>query len=303
MSPYGLSFETASSGFEAVDKIRNGETYDIIFMDHFMPKMDGMEATKIIRGTGYTRPMVALTANALAGQAEMFMANGFDGFISKPIDIRQLNVILNRLIRDRYPAEVIEAARQQAAKNNTTKKTEISSDPELAAIFRRDAEKASARLNAVYSNEFRSAEDIKQYVIDIHAMKSALANIGEMGLSAEAHKLEQAGKAEDKSLMMSETSGFLEALHEIIEKSKQKADDNVIMEDSPEDRIYLNEKLLAIQKACEEYDEAAASAALSELEQKKWSHSSKELLNTIGEHLLHSDFEEAAALAKDYMNR
>jgi histone H3/H4 len=61
----------------------------------------------------------------------------------------------------------------------------------------------------------------------------------------------------------------------------------------------LNEKLLVIQKACGEYDETAAGAALSELEQRKWSRPVKELLNAISEHLLHSDFEEAAALAKD----
>jgi CheY-like chemotaxis protein/two-component sensor histidine kinase len=112
MFPYGLSIETAASGAEAISKIKNGAKFDIIFMDHFMPKMDGMEATKIIRELGYMRPIVALTANALVGQADMFMENGFDGFISKPIDIRQLNTTLNKLIRDRYPAETVEAARR-----------------------------------------------------------------------------------------------------------------------------------------------------------------------------------------------
>jgi len=114
MVPYGLSIDTAASGFEAVEKIKKGAEFDVIFMDHMMPKMDGIEATKIIRGMGYTRPIIALTANALAGQAEMFIENGFDGFISKPIDIRQLNSSLNKFIRDRYPAEVVEAARQEA---------------------------------------------------------------------------------------------------------------------------------------------------------------------------------------------
>jgi signal transduction histidine kinase/DNA-binding response OmpR family regulator len=111
MFPYGLSIETAGSGAEAISKIKNGTKFDIIFMDHFMPKMDGMETVKIIRELGYTRPIVALTANALVGQADMFMENGFDGFISKPIDIRQLNIMLNKLIRDRYPIETVEAAR------------------------------------------------------------------------------------------------------------------------------------------------------------------------------------------------
>jgi len=112
LSPYGLSIETAASGFEAVEKVKSGMKFDIIFMDHFMPEMDGIQTVKIIRSLGYTQPVVALTANAISGQADVFLENGFDGFISKPIDIRQLNETLNKLVRDRYPFETVEAARQ-----------------------------------------------------------------------------------------------------------------------------------------------------------------------------------------------
>ncbi|WP_461256660.1 response regulator [Treponema sp. R80B11-R83G3] len=121
LTPYGLSMETALSGKEAIEKINKGITFDIIFMDHFMPEMDGIETVKRIRSLGYTRPIVALTANALAGQAEMFAENGFDGFISKPIDIRQLNDLLNKMIRDKYPEETVEAARR--LKDSLIKKT------------------------------------------------------------------------------------------------------------------------------------------------------------------------------------
>jgi CheY-like chemotaxis protein len=112
LAPYGLSIDTATNGLEAIEKIKSGRVFDIIFMDHFMPGMDGIETTKAIRGFGYTKPIVALTANALTGQAEIFLANGFDGFIPKPIDIRQLNSTLNKLIRDKYPAETVKAARE-----------------------------------------------------------------------------------------------------------------------------------------------------------------------------------------------
>jgi signal transduction histidine kinase/DNA-binding response OmpR family regulator len=305
MSPYGLSIETALSGFEAVEKIKNGATFDIIFMDHYMPKMDGIEATKIIRGLGYTRPIVALTANALAGQAEMFMENGFDGFISKPIDIRQLNVSLNKLVRDMYPPEVVEAARQQAFKFNMDKlaarKAQSASNQELAAIFTRDAEKVLAKLKSIHTYAYRRIDDIRLFVINVHAMKSALANIGEIELSAIALKLEQAGRAEDIPVLMSVTPVFLEALSEVIEKNKPKEDDGDAVEDDSEYiRAYLKEKLLAIQKACEEYDEKTADMALDELRQTKLPHSVRELLDNIAGHLLHSDFEEAANLARDY---
>jgi signal transduction histidine kinase/CheY-like chemotaxis protein/PAS domain-containing protein/HPt (histidine-containing phosphotransfer) domain-containing protein len=305
MTPYGLSVETASSGFEAIDKIKNGAVYDIIFMDHMMPKMDGIEAVKIIRNMGYTYPIIALTANALTGQSEIFMENGFDGFISKPIDIRQLNLSLNKLVRDKQPPEVLDNARQQALKNNMAKSAITEDQPasyyNLAALFVLDAEKAYESLNKLHSNAYRRADDIQTYVINVHAMKSALANIGETGLSAVALKLEQAGKAKDIKIMMAETPAFLEALRETIEKNKPKEDDSdAKAEYSDSDRMYLEEKMLAIQKACGEYDEKTANKALAELGQRKWPHSIKELLDTIALHLLHSNFEDAAELANNY---
>jgi CheY-like chemotaxis protein/HPt (histidine-containing phosphotransfer) domain-containing protein len=327
MAPYSLSVETASSGFETISKIKGGATFDIIFMDHFMPKMDGIETTKALRDLNYKHPIIALTANALTGQAEMFMENGFDGFISKPVDIRQLNAVLNKLIRDKYPPETVEAARRQAAMLHskkpvpeTVQETEPAprrgliqrrgrtSDRELGAIFARDAEKALERLSAIHANIFRRNIDIREYVIDIHAMKGALANIGETGLSTDALKLEQAGREENIKLMLSETPAFLEALRIVIEKTKPKeSDGGDVQEDSVSSEMsdfgtirYLSKKLLVIQKACEKYDETSANLALAELKQKKWPHSINEMLDTITEHLLHSEFEEAKKLTKDY---
>jgi len=101
LQPYELDIDTVNSGFDAIDRVKAGKIYDIIFMDHMMPKMDGIEAVKIIRELGYKEPIIALTANAMTGQAEEFMVNGFDGFISKPIDLRQMNSALNKFVRDK----------------------------------------------------------------------------------------------------------------------------------------------------------------------------------------------------------
>jgi len=267
-----------------------------------MPKMDGMEAAKEIRKLGYTHPIIALTANALAGQAEMFLENGFDGYISKPIDIRQLNASLNKLIRDKYPAEVVEAARKQAGKiiaKSSAESVQPSSDAELAAVFTRDAEKAHAAIKSIISNAFRRDDDFRQYVISVHSMKSALANIGETGLSADALKLELAGRAENISLIMSETPAFLEALGEVIEKNRPAKNEKNIVIEKP-DNAFLAEKLKIIRTACEKYDEITAKEALYELKQKKWPVYTNDLLDTIAEHFLHSDFEEAAKLVKEY---
>ena len=121
LKPYALQIDAVMSGQEAIDLIVNGKEYDAIFMDHMMPEMDGIEATKLIRDLGYTKPIIALTANAVTGQAEVLLQNGFNEFISKPIDIRQLNSILNKFVRDVQPPEVIEASRLQAESRKTKK--------------------------------------------------------------------------------------------------------------------------------------------------------------------------------------
>jgi signal transduction histidine kinase/CheY-like chemotaxis protein len=105
LAPYQLNVELAGSGFLALDLVESGKKYDIIFMDHMMPKMDGIETAQKLRAQGYTGAIIALTANALAGNEEMFMQNGFDGFVSKPIDIHHIDAVLNEFIRDKYPEE------------------------------------------------------------------------------------------------------------------------------------------------------------------------------------------------------
>ena len=105
LKPYKLQVTTASSGFEAIERIKEEQSFDIVFMDHMMPDMDGIETTKILRDMGYNKPIIALSANAVVGQAEVFLEQGFDEFISKPIDTRRLHDILNRWVRDKHCEE------------------------------------------------------------------------------------------------------------------------------------------------------------------------------------------------------
>jgi signal transduction histidine kinase/DNA-binding response OmpR family regulator len=306
MIPYGLNIDLASSGFEAIEKIKQGNTYDIVFMDHMMPNMDGIETTRLLREMGYTRPVVALTANAVAGQEEIFLESGFDGFISKPIDIRHLNVTMNRLVRDKQSSEVIEAANKAKAEMKGRQETgrgQQQVDPQLAEIFARDAKKAAAVLETCMQNNLQNEDDIHMYIINVHAMKSALANIGEAELSAEALRLEQAGRGKDINVMFSETNAFIEKLYNVIKGIKLKEEDDEISEDTEDSLALLNEKLTVIKGACAAFDKKAAKNALGELREKTWSHSTKELLNKIAEHLLHSDFDNAAAIADEYMNK
>ncbi|MDR1566104.1 MAG: response regulator [Treponema sp.] len=119
LMPYGLQVDAVLSGQEAVERVRAEEArYDLIFMDHMMPEMDGIEATRIIRneiGSPYARNVViiALTANAVEGNREMLLENGFNDFVSKPIDIKQLDMVLNRWIRDKQSAATLQEAEDQ----------------------------------------------------------------------------------------------------------------------------------------------------------------------------------------------
>jgi CheY-like chemotaxis protein len=93
---YGLQVDTAKSGDEAIEKIKYN-VYDLVLMDHLMPGMDGMKTARKIRRLkgGYKKlPIVALTINTAAGAKEMFLAGGFNGFISKPIVLREMDEML-----------------------------------------------------------------------------------------------------------------------------------------------------------------------------------------------------------------
>ena len=98
---YGLVTETADGGKESVDKCANND-YDIVFMDHMMPEMDGVEAMKLIKkqalDQGKKIAVVALTANVVSSAREMFQREGFDGFIAKPIDVIEFERVMKHLI-------------------------------------------------------------------------------------------------------------------------------------------------------------------------------------------------------------
>ncbi|MCL2125505.1 MAG: PAS domain S-box protein [Oscillospiraceae bacterium] len=303
LAPYGLMIDSADSGFAAIEKIKNGSVYDIVFMDHMMPKMDGVEATKIIRQMGYKESIVALTANAVSGQAEIFLGNGFNDFIAKPIDVRQLNGVLNRLIRDKQPPEVLEAARKQA-ESRTDKPKEgeaIALDPRFAEVFVRDAVKSLEVLETIVNKGSDCSEDdMRTYVIHVHGMKSALANIGKMELSAIALKLETSGRDGDLNILNNETQIFLDSLRAVVEELTPKKDLGADVVD--EDPEFLRAKLSALKEACDEYDETAMESILAELDGMQWSDSTRALLSSLSEHILHSDFDEIADMLPKYLS-
>ena len=292
--PYKLNVDMSSNGFDVIEKIRSGKEYDLILMDYMMPNMDGLETTKILREMGYKLPIVVLTADAVAGQADKLLENGFNDFIPKPIDIRQLDFVLNRLIRDKQPPEVIEAARRQAwDKKEVPDVMYPSINPIFAEIFARDAGKAVAVMENILKNCL-GEDDLHSYAIHFHGMKSALANINREELSAIAFKLEKSARDGNIKVLTSETPAFINLLRSLVEEITLAEDVGETIGKEEENKPYLCEKLLAIKSACEEYNEVIAEKALSELKNITWSTTTKKLLNTISEHLLHSDFDDVA---------
>jgi len=307
MDLYGLSTDTVSSGFEAIEKINSGSTYDVIFMDHFMPKMDGIQTTKIMRETGYQKPIVALTANAMIGQAEIFIEKGFNGFISKPIDVHQLNTILNKFVRDTQPPEVVDAARKLKAKlkNNSKKNKQANLDEKLTDAFVREAEKAISALKNLLENNFKRQDDLQNYIIVVHSMKSALENIYEPGRAVLAANLEKAGLQKDFTVIKNETPLFIQALESVNKKYKSNEKDAAVYPDnnelSDEDAKFLSEKLSVIKTACVTFNTKDAKNALEELMQKNWPRRINNNLNEISMHLLHSAFKTIMIIAENTM--
>ncbi len=227
---YGMIIETASSGYDAVEACENN-TYDIVFMDHMMPGMDGVEAAERIREyTKRTRShisIVALTANAVSTAKEMFLSKGFDGFIAKPIEINELERVLRRVISEdktEYLAEdsdAPEAAGAAAAPENTPEAAGAAAAPKTAdhtnilesagidqkqglASVQGDLEFYHSLLVQFAAEEPEKAGrlqdaletgDDKTYEIFVHALKSTAKLIGAASLSERAKALEDAASA------------------------------------------------------------------------------------------------------------
>jgi CheY-like chemotaxis protein len=284
--------------------------------------MDGMETVKIIRGMGYARPIVALTANALLGQAEIFLANGADDFISKPIDIRQLNASLNKFIRDKQPPDVIQAARLQKDANAA----EMSLPPlapllnEYAAI---DIEGVDVQLGLLlnggtmtpymktlavfYDDGLRKADqlrdslrsnDIKLYTTLVHWLKSASMNIGARQVSNFAKTLELAGTNGSNVYILENNERFIEELETLLKNINFAITDNKDekTELDANEFIFLKKTLTELKNALADMETGQVKLLLKELETGTWNKKSNEAIGKLSQFILLFEYEEAIAL-------
>jgi signal transduction histidine kinase/CheY-like chemotaxis protein/HPt (histidine-containing phosphotransfer) domain-containing protein len=226
ITPYGLIIDTCLSGAKAVEMVSRNK-YDIVFMDHMMPGMDGIAATAAIRAMGaadpYYRklPVIMLTANAVSGQREMFLRNGIDDFLPKPIEVKHLNDILEKWIpkskQKKSSSPVLwdfEEDRSLFSINGVNARTGLRNAGDspkaykkVLAVFAGDADERITQIQAALSES-----DLNLYTTLVHAIKGASRSIGADYIGGLAAELEEAGHAENLVMIQEKTGVFLEKL-------------------------------------------------------------------------------------------
>ena len=321
LKPYQLQIERANSGYEAIKKIKAGKHYDVIFMDHMMPGLDGVETLKILRQEhDYTGAIVALTANALVTQAQSFMEQGFDDYISKPIDTRHLNLLLNRWVRDRYPVEIIDDARREHSDKETFDLDTHEDNPQVLRVFLRDVQRLDWEVRELLQDQAQPPNLRFEHLrAQVHKVKGLLASMGSKKLLAQAITLEELGRA---GKLVELEKGISALMKELRELSIKLTEHTLVLQEQTTFNTVLGHTeasyllpeftqvntqqiqvlLSQIEIACQALDSNRIEQALTALKQERLSSNLVDLTNKIHDLLLHSEFDEILTLMGTELN-
>jgi signal transduction histidine kinase/ActR/RegA family two-component response regulator/HPt (histidine-containing phosphotransfer) domain-containing protein len=326
LEPYGLLVDSAESGQEAVELVKaENPRYDLILMDHMMPGMDGIEAVRIIReesDSEYVRnvPIVALTANALVGTSEMFMSRGFNGFISKPVDVFQLDEALNKWVRDKM--------REGNSNNDASLPTSPfpsrhSSFPDIPGVdvkkgiaLTGGTEKGYRGVLAMLSKNVEErlpifqappgSDTLPMFIVQAHSLKSSAASIGAAEVSARAAKLEAAGRAGDLAFIREHLGDFFEHLTALVKNigiALQTAPEENDVQGLPTDKKMEDISTIRLFR---ELAESLKSRKVSEikrvlnvLNQQTADSKAKEVLDKISDQVLMAEFDDAVKTVEE----
>lgn len=226
---YDIEADTADSAKSAFGVVEE-KYYDIIFMDHMMPEINGIEATRILRDKGgwlAKVPIIALTANALTGMKETYLSAGMNDYISKPIEIPELNrVLITWLPKEKISAaevsqkpaadSIIDPITQKLAERLDVKEAVTNvggSEQSFISVVR--AFLASIPERTLEMKKALEREDYDRFRIDVHSCKSSLANIGEDPLSESARELEMAAVSQDIDFIHNHAGSFFSQLQDL----------------------------------------------------------------------------------------
>ena len=304
MRPYGMQIDCVTSGQQAIDAIRAEKVrYNAVFMDHMMPEMDGIEATRIIRekiGSEYAKkiPIIAVTANAIIGNEEMFLRNGFQAFISKPIELARLDAVIRQWVRDKELEKSL-ADRQvcgdekmllhirsgQERRVNLTRRSgsdrRMRNEPipglhmsKGLERFSGDEESYVQVLHSYAANTQQlletvsgvNRENLADYAITIHGIKGSSRGIGADMVGDKAEALENAANAGDIDFVLANNASFINAVDTLVnglnELLRQRALENPRPKKDRPDEVMLSRLLVA----CENFDMDGVDAAMAEIE-------------------------------------
>lgn len=293
LKAYGVKVSYALSGQEGIDMLAS-KAYDLILLDHMMPGMDGVETFHHIRKKAdlYYKeiPIIALTANAIAGAREMFMKEGFDDFIAKPVE----SSVLQRTLKRHLPVEKLMTFKDVASApvveeiTSGQKPVKLETDEliigdldiskgimycgnqenylEILSSQRDSGKEILAQVRNLYADE-----NWKDYVIVVHGIKSAMMSIGAVKLSEMAKALEFAGKAQDYEFIHKEHNNLIEEFTRVMQllydcKYLEASNDDVMALDKPElDDEKFVEILLELENVTYEFDANKVLPILDEL--------------------------------------
>ena len=214
-----------SSGFETIDIMRK-EKFDILFLDHMMPKMDGIETLKAMKDEGILGDtvVIALTANAVVGAKEQYISNGFTDYLSKPIIVDELEKLLaeylpaSKITAKAAPAEP-EAVAVSDTKLTIDKARSFGLDVDEGVGYTAGDEDFYLEMLEQYANDaddkisklesFKKDSDWKNYDILVHAVKSSSKTIGSNDLFTKAKDLEMAAKSSDDDFINANHDQFI----------------------------------------------------------------------------------------------
>jgi CheY-like chemotaxis protein len=280
LARYEAKIETATNGADAVEILKK-YAFDIVFMDHMMPEMDGIAATIAIRALGddipHCRavPIIALTANAMSGQREIFLQSGMTDFLAKPIDVEKLDKMLQKhmpadkrveITDEKYavdgtdaPPLVIKGVNTQAGLRNVGGSMTAYCD--ILMEFCRDAQ-----IKIEDIKDALNSEHVNTYTILTHSIKGMAGVIGARHVAYLAAELEHAATRGDLGFLRGNTDTFLDALRDVLLKTKDALNalshSTAQAENQPADLAVF--KLDVMRKALRKMDMHTANDLLSE---------------------------------------
>jgi signal transduction histidine kinase/DNA-binding response OmpR family regulator/HPt (histidine-containing phosphotransfer) domain-containing protein len=254
LSVYQMEVHTCNTGKKAIKLIQENR-YDMIFLDHMMPEMDGIETAARIREWekeqqeqlpgGVDRgptPIIALTANAVVGMKDVFLGKGFNDFISKPIEIQHLEEMVLKWIpkeKQQQKETSVPIAITEWGVNTAADTAGIPAEDEWADLtgtgvdiqtglgFTGGTEAGYRKVLAVFLRDAKERFALlemppdetarRAFVTSVHALKSASASIGAGGVSKQAAELETAGKEDDFAVLETKLPLFRQSLKALIE--------------------------------------------------------------------------------------